>query len=106
MDNKMNPFPLIWNFALKWATRIFLSSELRRLRARASQLDSLLRLLKSNGYVVLDPKEKFIISWALRHYSFAEKMKNPKMTTYRLVYRPLKDRFIKETEKFDKELGW
>ena len=97
MDNKMNPFPLIWNFALKWTTRIFLSSELRRLRARASQLDSLLRLLKSNGYMVLDGQEKVIIYNALKHYSYEHKMAEPQRKYLeRKAYKGLVERLEKE----------
>ena len=97
MDKKMNPFPLIWQYILKRTEGIFHHHELRRLRARGGQLDSLLNLLQKNGFMVLDSLEKAIILSALDYWAFKEFMKEPKRKAiHRTTYKDLKERLEKE----------
>ena len=86
-----------WHKFLNIPEYIFHYKELRRLRARDRQLDSLLKLLQNNGYMVLDSLEKAIILSALDYWAFKEFMKEPKRKAiHRTIYKDLKEKLRKE----------
>ena len=82
---------------LKLWERIFRHKELRRLRTRAKQFDSLLVAIKRQDYMILSRLEKALLFIALDSDGFKGKIREPK-TKYveRKTYALLKERIKKE----------
>ena len=78
---------------------------LRKLEIKERELESLKRLLKNNGYVMLDPLEKIVVLSALEHWHFMiaavgqqNKLTGPLKTRYinPKIYKAVVEKFKKE----------
>ena len=77
--------------------KIFRRKELRRLRTRAKQLDSLLVAIKKQDYMVLNRLEKALLFTALCSDGLMDKIREPQTKkAWRDTYKNLKERIKKE----------
>lgn len=94
---KMNLLDFKRSETLKLWERIFRRKELRRLRTRARQLDSLLVAMQKADYMILNRLEKALLFTALCSDGLKGKVQEPQTKhIYRKTYALLKERIKKE----------